>query len=687
MNARAVKGSVMARLLTATSWILALLLSSCQPTPTNSSQSDPQGDVNTQENRPYLLERIGDAAVVQLYADGFDALTLKEKTLIWHLSQSALAGRDIYYNQKHAASLKMRKVLEAIITNANGINEETLEDIERYTKLFWINNGPYNNLTARKFVLQCSPAAFATAAQQAASSGAVFPLTPGESLETVLEDLGPMFFDPNIDPVITNKNPPPGKDILTASANNLYVDVSMEDLQGFNEQYGLNSRLVNRNGRLIEEVYRINGTYGEEITEIIKHLEAALPYAPETMATALRALVRWYQTGEDADRVKYDIAWVQDTTSSVDTINGFIEVYLDPRGIKGAWEGLVFYMNPEKTQRIKTIAENAQWFEDRMPWNPEYRKPNVKGIVANAIDVVMEIGDAGPVTPIGINLPNDQSIREQYGSKSVSLSNVTEAYDKSSPSSMRDEFAWTPEEATRAAKWGTLARELQTDMHEVIGHASGRISPQLQGTPHQALKEHSSALEEGRADLVALYFIADNKLAELGAFPDTDQEIIVQTMYEAYTTNALVQLRRVREGTQLEQDHMRNRQMVVHWLMANTTAVEQRQRDGKTYYVLVDAKAFREGVGQLLNEVQRIKSEGDYPAAKDLFETYGIQFNQDLRDEVVARVDALNLPSYTGFVMPKLTPTMDTDGTITDVEISYPLDLKTQMLEYSGHTQ
>ena len=252
---------------------------------------------------------------------------------------------------------------------------------------------------------------------------------------------------------------------------------------------------------------------------------------------------------------------------------------------------------------------------------------------------------------------------------------------------MRDEFAWTPEEATRAAKWGTLARELQTDMHEVIGHASGRVSTQLQGTPHQALKEHSSALEEGRADLVALYFIADNKLAELGALPDTNQEIIVQTMYEAYTTNALVQLRRVREGAQLEQDHMRNRQMIVHWLMANTTAVEQRQRDGKTYYVLVDAKAFREGVGQLLNEVQRIKSEGDYPAAKNLFETYGIQFNQDLRDEVVARVDALNLPSYTGFVMPKLTPTIDTDGTITDVEISYPLDLKTQMLEYSGHTQ
>ncbi len=344
-------------------------------------------------------------------------------------------------------------------------------------------------------------------------------------------------------------------------------------------------------------------------------------------------------------------------------------------------------MNPEKTQRIKTIAENAQWFEDRMPWNPEYRKPNVKGIVANAIDVVMEIGDAGPVTPIGINLPNDQSIREQYGSKSVSLSNVTEAYDKSSPSSMRDEFAWTLEEANRAEKWGTLARELQTDMHEVIGHASGRVSPQLQGTPHQALKEHSSALEEGRADLVALYFIADNKLAELGALPDTNQEIIVQTMYEAYTTNALVQLRRVREGAQLEQDHMRNRQMIVHWLMANTTAVEQRQRDGKTYYVLVDAEAFHEGVGQLLNEVQRIKSEGDYPAAKNLFETYGIQFNQDLRDEVVARVDALNLPSYTGFVMPKLTPIMDTDGTITDVEISYPLDLKTQMLEYSGYAQ
>ncbi len=402
------------------------------------------------------------------------------------------------------------------------------------------------------------------------------------------------------------------------------------------------------------------------------------------MANALRALVQWYRTGEDADRVKYDIAWVQDKASPVDTINGFIEVYLDARGVKGAWEGLVFYVNQEKTARIKKLAENAQWFEDRMPWDPKYRKPTVQGIVANAIDVVVETGDSGPVTPIGINLPNDNTIREKYGSKSVALSNVNEAYSKSTPGSMRSEFAWTPEEAQRAEKFGELGGELTTDMHEVIGHASGRLSESIKGTPQALIKEHFSALEEGRADLVGLYFIADPKLVELGIIPAADHADIVSAEYQAYTRNALTQLRRVREGTQIEEDHMRNRQMIVRWLMANTKAIEQRTRDGKTFLVMVDPKAFREGVGRLLAEVQRIKSEGDFAAAKNLFETHGIHFDPKLRDEIVARVDKLNLPSYTGFVMPKLMPVVGPNGQITDVLISYPQDLTVQMLEYSG---
>jgi dipeptidyl-peptidase-3 len=308
----------------------------------------------------------------------------------------------------------------------------------------------------------------------------------------------------------------------------------------------------------------------------------------------------------------------------------------------------------------------------------------VQGIVANAIDVVMEGGDSGPITPIGINLPNDQAIREKYGSKSVALSNVVEAYNQSTPGTMRDEFVWTPEEAARSAKHAEFASALTTDMHEVIGHASGRQSARLTEPPQAYIKEYFSALEEGRADLVGLYFIADPKLVELGIIPAADHADVVRAEYESYTRNALVQLRRIREGNQIEEDHMRNRQMIVRWLMANTKAIEQRTRDGKTYLVMVDPEAFRAGVGRLLAEVQRIKSEGDYAAAKALFDAHGVRFDPALRDEVVRRVDALNLPSYTGFVMPVLTPVRAADGSITDVTISYPMDLTAQMLSFSG---
>ena len=636
------------------------------------------------DTRPYLLEQVGEAAVVQLYADGFDALPLREKTLIWHLYQAALAGRDIYYDQRYVHNLEMREVLEEILTHPAEIDPVTLDEIHRYTKLFWINTGPYNNLTARKFVLECTPEAFAAAAVAAAEAGAALPLAESETLEEMLDRLQPMFFDPSVDPSVTNKTPGAGRDILASSANNLYVDVTMDELQGLDERYGLNSRLLDRDGELIEEVYRIDGKYGPQIAEIVTHLEAAVPFATESMAAALRALVRFYRTGETADRRAYDMAWVQDQDSPVDTINGFIEVYMDARGIKGSWEALVFYINEGKTRAIQTLAENAQWFEDRMPWDPSYRKEGVRGITANAIDVVIEMGESGPVTPIGINLPNDQEIREQYGSKSILLSNVVETYDRSRPEGFRTEFTWTADEAARAERWGSLASELSTNMHEVIGHASGKLAEHVEGNPQAALKEQYSALEEGRADLVALYFIADPKLVELGLVPEESHEDLVLAEYEAYTRNALVQLRRVREGSQLEEDHMRNRQMIIRWLMDNTDAIEVRRRDDKTYYVMTDRGSFRQGVGRLLAAVQRMKSEGDYDAAKELFETYGVRFDPALRDEVVARVDELGLPSYSGFVQPKLEAVTSPDGTITDVTISYPQDLTAQMLEYSG---
>jgi dipeptidyl-peptidase-3 len=637
-------------------------------------------------DRKYLLERVDEAAVVQLYADGFEALTSDQRLLIWHLYQAAIAGRDIFYDQRYAHNLDMRDVLEAILTHPSG-DADTHAEIQRYTKLFWLNTGPYNNLTARKFVLKCTPDQFAAAAHAAAAKGAAFPLRRGESLDALLLRLKPMFFDASVDPSVTTKTPPAGRDILQASANNLYSGVTMKDLEGVQERYPLNSRVVKTDGKVVEEVYRVGGMYDAQIRDVIGHLERALPYAPELTARALRALIEWYRTGEERDRRAYDIAWVADKAAPVDTINGFTEVYLDARGIKGAWEAIVYYVNTTKTAAIKKLAAEAQWFESRMPWDRQYCKENVQGVTANVIDVVIETGDAGPMTPIGINLPNEQEVREQYGSKSVSISNVNEAYDRAMDPGLRAEFAWSAEETARAAKWQGFAHELATDLHEVIGHASGKMHLNLGCAPQTVLKEQYSAIEESRADLVALYFLPDPKLVEMGLIRAEDHDDVVRAEYENYARVALAQLRRIREGTTIEEDHMRNRQMIVHWLVANTKAVEKRVRDSKTYFVVLDPKAFREGAGRLLAEVQRIKANGDYPAAKALFDKYGIHFDAALRDEIVARVDKLKLPSYTGFVQPKLEPVRSADGAVRDVKISYPQDLTKQMLEYSEATR
>ncbi|HEY3885279.1 MAG TPA: hypothetical protein VGL62_08740 [Vicinamibacterales bacterium] len=636
------------------------------------------------DTRKDLLERVGDAAIVQIYADGFGELSIRDKILIYYLYGAAIAGRDIYYDQRYAHGLEMRDVLEAILTHAEGIDPAALAAVQQYTKLFWINSGPHNNLTARKFAPACARDAFGDALRRAVQNGARLPLRSGESVDTLFARLAPLFFDAAVDPLVTNKTPGGGRDILRDSANNLYCHVSLADLEGFEERYSLNSRLVNDGGRLVEEVYRVGGRYDREIRRIVEQLEAAIPYATDAMAAALRALIRFYRTGETADRVEYDVAWLQDRDSPVDTINGFVEVYMDARGVKGAWEALVYYVNPQKTAGIRELADAAQWFEDRMPWADAYKKQGVRGVSAKAIDIVIETGDSGPVTPVGINLPNDQAIRERYGSKSVSLSNVNEAYERSTDPEFRREFSWNDEEAGRAVRWSSVAAELTTNMHEVIGHGSGRISERLQGSPQTSLREQYSAIEESRADLVALYFLPDSKLVALGLVDAADHADIVRAEYEAYARNALVQLRRVREGTHLEEDHMRNRQMVVMWLMDNSRAIELRRRDGKTFYTVVDVREFQEAVGRLLAEVQRIKAEGDYEAAKGLFDAYGVHFDPALRDEVVRRVDRLNMPSYTGFVQPRLDAVRDETGAIVDVTISYPQDLTTQMMEYSA---
>jgi dipeptidyl-peptidase-3 len=632
----------------------------------------------------YLLERVGPAAVVQLYADAFASLSPDEKRLAWHLYEAALAGRDVYYDQRYEHGLVMRDFLEALFVGREHLGPAVASALERYTKLFWINSGPYDHITSRKFVLEMSREALLDATRAVLAAGITVPLGPHATAEAFVATHAPDFLDAAWRPLVTSKTPAPGEDILSASANNLYAGVTTADLVEFDEAYALNSRLVRDDrGQLREEVYRVGGRYGATLARLVTHLEAACEVAPPATATALAALIRFYRTGEEDDRRAYDVAWVSDTQSAVDTINGFIEVYLDARGHKGAFEGIVFHENADKTAHIRRIAEHAAWFERHMPYEAQYRRTDVIGVSARAIDVIVECGDAGPMTAIGINLPNDEAIREVYGSKSVSLANVIHAYDESQPESLREEFCWSAAERERSKRWQSFAGELTTSLHEVIGHGSGRMAPHV-GSPQGALREQYSALEETRSDLVALWFVADPVMVELGLIEAEHHEEVVRAEYESYARNALVQLRRVRQGTHLEEDHMRNRQAIVHWLFAQTTAIERRQRDDRTYYVVVDVDAFREGVGRMLTLVQRIKSEGRYDEAVALFEAHGIHFDAALRDEIVSRVDRLDLPSYTGFVMPRLTPVRNEQGAIEDVEVSYPLDLATQMLEYSA---
>ncbi|MHB8901038.1 MAG: dipeptidyl-peptidase 3 family protein [Thermoguttaceae bacterium] len=641
--------------------------------------------------RKYLLERVDDVDVVQLYCDGFDQLPLREKQLVYHLYQAAVAGRDIFLHQKYPHSPELRDLLEEIVTHADRLDPAAMAEIRRYTKLFWINNGIHNSITSKKNVIRLSQEDFLKATLAAQRSGAKLPTRDGESADELVRRVWPLLADPAIDAACTNSAPGPGKDILAESANGFYRDVTVKDLEGFEERHPLNSTLVKRQGRLEEHVWRAGfddvvppGLYANEINAIVGHLEEAIPYATPQMARALALLAHYYRTGNPVDFRAYNIAWVQDTASPVDTINGFIEVYLDARGQKGAFEGIVYFNDPKKMELITKIADNAQWFEDHMSFDPRFRKEKVKGISAKAIQIVVATGDGGPVSMIGINLPNAADVREKYGSKSVSLSNVIEARDESASDEAKREFCWTDEEFQRSLKWSSLALDLEVNMHEVIGHASGRNAESLRVDPATIIGEYYSALEETRADLIALWFIGNPKLAELGLVDAKDLPDIEKAAYESYTRNALAQLRRIAEGNQIEEAHMRNRQLIVHWLMKNTRAIEVKQRDGKTYYVMADAEAWREGVGRLLAEVQRIKSEGDRKAAEALFLEHGTYFEPALRDEVAARFKRLDLASTMGLVMPRLTPRRGPTGEITDVEISYPCDLESQMLEWSG---
>ena len=631
--------------------------------------------------RRWLVARVDDTALVQLHAGGFDSLSLRDKVLCWHLVQAAIAGRDIFIDQKFAGSLAIRDVLEELWLHRHALTEPQRAEIERYMKLFWIHNGIHHAISTHKMPLQMTLAEWRDAWQRAAADGAVLPETAD------VGELHATLTDPERFASCTDKSPADGGDPLLASCNNLYVGVAMADVEGFTEHYALNSRLVKHaDGRLEEQVYRIGdeshppGLYAEPLRAVVGHLRAAHAVAPPATQAWLDPLMRYYHTGEAADWRAFNIAWVADKDAVVDTINGFVEVYVDARGRKGAWEAVVSFRDPEKTRAIEKLAGLAQWFEDRMPWADEFKKKDVQGISAKAISVVTETGDSGPITPVGINLPNENDIREQYGSKSVNLGNVVEAYEATSAGGAAKEFAFTPEEAARAERYAARSGDLHTNLHEVVGHASGALRPDVPNAM-QRLGTFASTLEEGRADLVALYWIADPKLRELGLVDDDDMAL---AEYESYARNALLQLRRVPKGGKLEEDHMRNRQMVIHWLIAHSDAIAVERRDGKTYYRVTGIEPFRMGVGELLSEVMRIKATGDFKAGKQLVETYGTKVDPTLHAEVLERVRVLGLPSVTGFIQPELRLVRDGGGKIVDVVVEHPYDLAAQKLRWSG---
>ncbi len=647
--------------------------------------------------RQYQLEKIGPAQVVQLYADGFDQLAKNQKIFAYYMYLASVAARDISIDQHHRNALEIRDLFEEVYKHSATLNPTVREQITKYLKLFWINNGFYDNLTSQKFIPDCTFEEFAKAVAAAQASGAEFTLS-GEAMEKKLKRLKAVIFDPAVDRVLTNKTP--GEDWIKGSAVNFYgtnlVYAEVEKwAKAGNEKHPLNSTIVKEKGKLVESVWRMGsekiprGQYADLLAASISYLEKAIPYAAsEHQAEVLRLLIRYYRTGESEDFDKFNIQWVKDS-STVDFIHGFIEVYLDPRGQKGEFEAALYFNDPEQTKMMSGLASFAQYFEDKAPWNDEYKKKIDHLPIANVINVIVETGGTGPVTPIGINLPNEQSIREQYGSKSVLLNNVIVGYDKSSGKELLHELAWDDEEIQNQEIYGIRADNLHTAMHEVIGHGSGKASPKLGGKdPSDFLPGYYNTLEEARADLVALWNAWDPKLVDIGVAKDAQEaRKIGETMFQQQVRTGLNQLRRIGKSEQLEEDHLKNRQLIVHYIIKNSSAVKVEQRNGKTYYRIVDYEAMHRTVGELLAEIMRIKAEGDLQAAKSLVDAYGLKVDTKLRDEIQERVRSLNLPAYTGFVMPRLEPVNDPTAQIVDVKVSYPLDLATQMLEYSAFTK
>ncbi len=636
-------------------------------------------------------DRFADVQVLRYQAPGFAELPLNQKKLAYYLSQAALSGWDIIYDQNYQHNLRIRKVLAAVVGTYRGDrNGGDFTRLLEYAKRVWFANGIHHHYSMDKMLPDFTPDEFSAMVHQ--SDASALPLADGQSVEELLALLEAPIFDP--DTAAKRVSLDPAGDQVVDSATNYYQGVTAAEVASFYAakidadpqrpvSWGLNSQLVKVDGEIVEKTWKIGGMYGPAIERIVFWLEQASAVAEDELQRAwIDKLVEFYRSGDLKDYDDYNIAWVADTDSRIDTINGFTEVYGDPLGYRGSWESLVSIRDLVATQRISTIGGQAQWFEDHSPIMDEHKKKNVVGISAKVITVVMAGGDAAPSSPIGINLPNANWIRKEHGSKSVTLGNIVESLEiASAASGLSDEFIYTDEGKARKDQYGTLALLLDVDMHEVIGHASGQINPGV-GTPKETLKSYASTLEEARADLVSLYFMLDPKLIELGLMPSLD---VAKTAYDDNVRNGLlVQLRRIKPGDEIEEAHMRNRQLIAAWAYEKGRAdqvIEKVVEDGKTYFVIRDYDALRGLFGELLREIQRIKSEGDYAAGQALVETYGVRIDPAIHREVLARVEPLDIASYSGFMQPKLVP-VEEDGEIIDVEIEYPDDFPKQMLEF-----
>ncbi len=639
----------------------------------------------------YVVDQFADVQILRYRVPDFETLSLQQKLLVYYLSQAAVEGRDILYDQNGKHNLCIRRTLEAVYENYEGDRSSAdFKALETYLKQVWMGNGIHHHYSMDKFVPTFSQAFFAQAVQ--GIDPAKLPLAEGETAQALVEKLTPVIFDPAVMPKRVNQAA--GQDLIATSACNYYEGVTQREVEQFYDKmkdpadatpvpYGLNSKLVKRDGRVQELTYKVGGLYSPAIERITGWLEKASSVAEnDQQRKVIDTLIDYYRTGNLETYDEYSIEWVKDLASQVDFVNGFTETYGDPLGLKGSWESIVNFKNVEATKRTEIISSNAQWFEDHSPVAPEFRKEKVKGVSAKVITAAMLGGDCYPSTPIGINLPNSNWIRHDYGSKSVTIENITEAYNEAAAGSgFNEEFMWSDAERALDKQYATLTDNLHTDLHECLGHGSGKLLP---GVDPDALKAYGSTIEEARADLFGLYFVGDPKLVELGLLPNMEA---YKAQYYHYIMNGLMtQLTRIQPGKDIEESHMRNRQLIAAWAYEHGKAdkvIELAERDGKHYVKVNDYERLRDLFGQLLAEIQRIKSTGDWQGAHDLVETYAVKVDPALHAEVLARYEKLHLTPYKGFVNPVYSLVKDDQGNVTDVTVSYDEDYVTQHLRYS----